>query len=176
MAVYAVESTAFRENEGIAIAMYTGRFGFNLTWAHVLHGRCIDHGGHDDDIWADAYHALHRFESAQLVLDDNEMKQPSQTAPRKRTRVANLTCFVERDCRQVQDAAARFTVSVDTVGRVRGEAVATGQAAIKIARVRVDPSHSAAEIGLAVLLHLASREHHAAVADLMQRMRSGDKR
>lgn len=174
MAVYAVESTAFRENEGIVIGLYTGRFGFNLQWAHVLHGRCIEHGD-DDDIWADAYHALHRFESAQLVLDDNAMKRPSEIAPKKPTRVVNLTCFVERECGQVQDASARFTVSVDTVGRVRGEAVATGQAAIKIARVRVDPSHSAAEIGLAVLLHLASREHHPAVVDLMRRMRRGDK-
>jgi hypothetical protein len=174
MAVYAVESTKFRESDGIVIGLYNGRFGFNMQWAHVLHGRCIEHGG-GEDIWADAYHALHRFESGQLVLDDNEMVQPSQTAFKKRTRVANLTCFVERECGNVQDAAARFTVSVDTAGRVRGEAVATGQTVVKIGRMRVDPSHSAAEIGLAVLLHLASREHHAVVADLMQRMRRGDR-
>ena len=90
--------------------------------------------------------------------------------------LSEIITFVERECGNVQDAAARFTVSVDTAGRVRGEAVATGQTVVKIGRMRVDPSHSAAEIGLAVLLHLASREHHAAVADLMQRMRSGDKR
>jgi hypothetical protein len=174
MAVYAVDSTAFRESDGIVVGVYTGRFGFNLQWAHVLHGRCIQHGG-APDIWVDAYHALYRYESAQLVLDDNPVARPGQVASTKRTRVTNVTCFVERECGRVQDAAARFTVSVDSVGRVRGEAVATGQSTVKIARMRVDPSHSATEIGLAVLLHLASREHHPAVADLMQRMRRGDK-
>jgi hypothetical protein len=172
MAVYAVESTAFRESDGIVIGVYTGRFGFNLQWAHVLHGRCIQHGG-PADIWNDAYHALYRFESAQLVLEDNEPIARPKTV--KRTRVTNVTCFVERECGHMQDAAARFTVSVDSAGRVRGEAVATGQSMIKIARMRVDLSQSATEIGLAVLLHLASREHHPAVAELMQRVRRGDK-
>lgn len=174
MAVYAVESTKFRESDGIVIGLYNGRFGFNMQWAQVLHGRCIEHGG-GEDIWADAYHALHRFESGQLMFDDSPTKRPRPVAPKKLSRVANLTCFVERECGQVQDASARFTVSVDTAGRVRGEAVATGQSTIKIARMRVDPSHSAAEIGLAVLLYLAGREHHAVVADLMQRMRRGDR-
>ncbi|REG60762.1 hypothetical protein B0G80_3573 [Paraburkholderia sp. BL6669N2] len=173
MAVYAVDSTEFRQNEGIVIGMYTGRFGFNLQWAHVLHGRCIQHGG-VADIWADAYHALYRYESAQLVLThDDEVAKPEQLSPAKRKRVTNVTCFVERECGRIHDAAARFTVSVDSVGRVRGEAVATGAPLMKIARVRVDPSNSAVEIGLAVLLHLASREHHPVVADLIQRMRRG---
>lgn len=174
MAVYAVDSTAFRDNEGIVIGMYIGRFGSNLQWSQVLHGRCIQHGG-AADIWVDAYHALYRYESAQLVLDDNPVARPEQSAPTKRTRVTSVTCFVERECGRVQDAAARFTVSVDSVGRVRGEAVATGQSTVDIARMRVDPTHSATEIGLAVLLHLASREHHPAVLDLMRRMRRGDR-
>jgi hypothetical protein len=173
MSVYAVDSTAFRENEGIVIGMYTGRFGSNLQWAQVLHGRCIRHGG-ASDIWVDAYHALYRYESAQLLADDNLVARPEHVQPIKRTRVTNVTCFVERECGRIQDAAARFTVAVDSVGRVRGEAVATGQSMVKIARMRVDPSHSPSEIGLAVLLHLASREHHPAVADLMQRMRRRD--
>jgi hypothetical protein len=174
MSVYVVDSTVFREKEDIVIGVYTGKFGSNLQWAQVLYGRCIQHGG-ASDIWSDAYLALYRYESAQLVLDDNPVAPREQVASTKRTRVTHVTCFVERECRRVQDAAARFTVSVDSVGRVRGEAVATGQSTVKIARMRVDPSHSATEIGLAVLLHLASREHHPAVADLMQRMRRGDK-
>lgn len=174
MAVYAVDSMAFRENEGIVIGMYTGRFGHNLQWAHVLHGRCIQHRG-APDIWVDAYHALYRYESAQLIPGNNPVARPEHVQPIKRTRVTSLTCFVERECGRIQDAAARFTVSVDSVGRVRGEAVATGQSTVNIARMRIDPSHSPTEIGLAVLLHLASREHHPAVVDLMRRMRRGDK-
>ncbi|MGF7001448.1 hypothetical protein [Paraburkholderia sp. GAS32] len=173
MAVYAVDSTTFRESDDIVIGVYAGKFGFNLQWAHVLYGRCIQHGG-VSDIWADAYYALYRYESAQLVHDDNPVARPGQVASTKRTRVTSVTCFVERERGRVQDAAARFTVSVDSAGRVRGEAVATGQSAVKITRMRVDPSHTATEIGLAVLLHLASREHHPAVADFMQRMRRRD--
>lgn len=174
MAVYAVESTAFRENEGIVIGVYTGQFGSNLQWAQVLYGRCVQHGG-GPDIWVDAYHALARYESAQLVSDENAVARPETATCAKRARVTNITVFVERECRQVQDAAARFTISIDTSGRIRGEAVATGQSLVKIARMRVEPSHSPTEIGLAVLLHLASREHHPAVADLMGRMRRGGK-
>lgn len=173
MAVYAVDSTTFRESDDIVIGVYAGKFGSNLQWAHVLYGRCVQHWG-APDIWSDAYLALYRYESAQLVLDDNPAAPREQVASTKRTRVTHVTCFVERECRGVQDAAARFTVSVDSAGRVRGEAVATGQSMIKIARMRVDPSHSATEIGLAVLLHLASREHHPAVTDLLQRMRRRD--
>ena len=74
----------------------------------------------------------------------------------------------------MQDAAARFTVAIDSRGRVRGEAVATGQPAVKIGRMRVDPTHSASDICLGVLLHLASVEHLPVVADLMDRIRRGD--
>jgi hypothetical protein len=174
MAVYAIEDTIFRQDEGIVIGVYTGQFGSNLQWAQVLYGRCVQHGG-GPDIWVDAYHALARYESAQLVSDENAVARPEPATRAKRARVTNITVFVERECRQVQDAAARFTVSIDTSGRIRGEAVATGQSLVKIARMRVDPSHSPTEIGLAVLLHLASREHHPAVADLMRRMRRGGK-
>lgn len=53
--------------------------------------------------------------------------------------------------------------------------MATSLPVLEIARMRVDPSSSASEIGLAVLLHLASREHHPVVTELMKRMRRGDK-
>lgn len=174
MSVYAVDHTTFRQGEDIAICVCVGRFGSNLRWEQELYTRCIQHGG-APDIWADAYHALHRYESAQLISDAGPVATVRHEGATKRTRVVNVTCLIERARGCVQDAAARFTVSVDSVGRVRGEAVATGQPAAKIARMRVDPSHSASEIGLAVLLHLASREHHSAVADLMHRMRRGDK-
>ncbi|MHB9837958.1 hypothetical protein Q8F57_024285 [Paraburkholderia terrae] len=173
MAVYVVDSTTFRESDDIVIGVYTGQFGSNMQWAQVLYGRCVQHGG-GPDIWVDAYHALARYESAQLVFDENAAARPEPVARAKRTRVTSVTCFVERERGRVQDAAARFTVSVDSVGRVRGEAVATGQSTVKITRMRVDPSHTATEISLAVLLQLASREHHPAVANLMQRMRRRD--
>jgi hypothetical protein len=138
-----------------------------------LYTRCIQHGG-AQDIWNDAYHALHRFESAQLISDDCAVAEVGRAPTTKRDRVAHITCFMERERASVQNAAARFTVSVDSVGRVRGEAVATGQRAIKISRLRVDPLQSASEIGLAVLLHLASLDYQPAVADIMRRMRRED--
>jgi len=172
VSVYVVEPATVRPGEDIFIGVCVGRFGSNLRWVQELYARCVQHDG-AQDIWNDAYHALHRFESAQLISDECAVAEVGRAPTTKRDRVAHITCFMERERASVQNAAARFTVSVDSVGRVRGEAVATGQRAVKIARVRVDPSHSASEIGLAVLLHLASRDHHAAVADFMRRMRRG---
>jgi hypothetical protein len=153
--VYAVDHATFRQDEDIAIAVCVGRFGAGLRWSQELYTSCVEHGS-APDIWADAYHALHRHESAQLVSDDGPVTATRPASTTRRDRVAHVTCFVERERAAVQNASARFTVSVDSVGRVRGEAVATGQRAVKIARLRVNPSHSASEIGLAVLLHLAS--------------------
>lgn len=173
MLAYVVEPARFRQDEDIAIAVCVGRFGSDLRWTQELYTRCIQHSG-APDIWADAYHALHRYESAQLISDGGPVIADRPAPTTQRGRVTHVTCLVERERASVQNAAARFTVSVDSVGRVRGEAVATGQRAVKIARVRVDPAQSASEIGLAVLLHLASRGHHPAVADFMRRMRRGD--
>lgn len=170
---YAVDHATFRQGEDIAIAVCVGRFGSDLRWTQELYTRCIQHSG-VPDIWADAYHALHRYESAQLISEDGPVIANRPVPTTQRGRVAHVTCLVERERASVQNAAGRFSVSVDSVGRVRGEAVATGQRAVKIARMRVDPSHSASEIGLAVLLHLASRDHQPAVADIMLRMRRGD--
>lgn len=175
MSVYAVDHATFRQGEDIAIGVCVGRFGSTLRWAQELYTRCIQHGG-APDIWVDAYHALYRYESAHLLSDGGPEAEVRLAPSTKRDRVAHVTCFVERERASVQDAAARFTVSVDSVGRVRGQAVATGQPTVKIARMRVDPSHSAAEIGLAVLLHLASRDYQPAVADIMRRMRRVDPR
>lgn len=170
---YAVDHSTFRQDEDIAIAVCVGRFGFGLRWTQELYTRCVQHSS-APDIWADAYHALHRNESAQLVSDDGPVTATRPASTKRRDRVAHVTCFVERERASVQNASARFTVSVDSVGRVRGEAIATGQRAVKIARLRVDPFDSASEIGLAVLLHLASRDYQPAVADIMRRMRRED--
>lgn len=172
MSFYVVDRASFRQDEDIAIAVCVGRFGSHLRWTQELYTRCVHHSS-TPDIWADAYYALHRNESAQLILDDSPVTETKSATTTRRDRVAHITCFVERERARVQNAAARFSVSVDSVGRVRGEAVATGQRAVKIARVRVDPSNSASEIGLAVLLHLASRDYQPAVADIMRRMRRG---
>ncbi len=173
MPVYAVDHTTFRQDEDIVIGVCVGQFGSTLRWAQELYTRCIQHSS-AQDIWVDAYQALYRYESAHLLPYDGPEAEVRPAPPKKRDRVTHVTCFVERARASVQNAAARFTVSVDSVGRVRGEAIATGQRAVKIARMRVDPSHSASEIGLAVLLHLASREFHPVVADFMHRMRRGD--
>lgn len=170
---YAVDHAAFRRGEDIAIAVCVGRFGSDLRCTQELYTGCVQHGG-APDIWTDAYHALHRNESAQLVSDDGPLTATRPASTTRRHRVTHVTCFVERERAAVQIASARFTVSVDSVGRVRGEAVATGQRAIKIARLRVDPFQSASEIGLAVLLHLASLDYQPAVADIMRRMRRED--
>lgn len=169
MSVYVSESATFRQ-EDITIGMCVGRFGSDLRWRLELHTRCVQHSG-APDIWTDAYQALYRYESAQPVSDDGPVAGVRNAPTTKQKRVTHVTCFVERARASVQNAVARFTVSVDSTGRVRGEAVATGQPAVKIARMRVDPLHSASEIGLAVLLHLASSEFHPAVADFMRRMR-----
>ena len=170
---YVVDRATFRQDEDIAIAVCVGRFGSHLRWTQELYTRCVQHSS-ARDIWADAYHALHRNESAQLVSDGVAVTAIRPTTSTPRDRVAHVTCFVERERAAVQNASARFSVSVDSVGRVRGEAVATGQRAAKIARLRVDPFDSASEIGLAVLLHLASRDYQPAVADIMRRMRRQD--
>lgn len=175
MAVYVVDHAEFREREDLVIGVYSGQFGYSLRCCQELLGPCIHHGS-SRDIWTDAYHALHRYESAELVPDGGAVvpTEPEAAMKTKRTRVMHVTCFVERECDRVQDAAGRFTVSVDTKGRVRGEAVATNRPTIKISGVRVDPWQSEPEVGLAVLLHLASIEHNTAVEDLMARMRRGD--
>lgn len=173
MSVYAVDHATFRQREDIFIGVCVGRFGSNLRWVQELYTRCIEHGG-AQDIWNDAYHALYRDESAQLLSGSAPMVEVGREPMTTRDRVAHVTCFVEHERAGAQTAAARFTVSVDTVGRVRGEAVATGQRATKIARMRVDPTHSASEICLAVLLYLASQEYQPAVADIMRRMRRED--
>lgn len=174
MSMYVVDSAEFRKGEDIAICVCVGRFGSALKCAQELYTGCVQHSG-TPDIWGDAYHALYRCESAELVLADGPVAMPKPTATTKAPRVTHVTCFIERARGRVQDAAGRFTVSIDSAGRVRGEAVATALPVLEIARMRVDPSSSASEIGLAVLLHLASREHQPAVTDLMQRMRRGDK-
>jgi hypothetical protein len=173
MAVNVVDHAEFREREDIIIGVYSGQFGYSLRCCQELLGPCIQHGK-SRDIWADAYHALHRYESAELVLDGGAVVATEPEAKTKRTRVMHVTCFVERARDRLQDAAARFTVSVDSKGRVSGEAVATNRPSVRIAGVRVDPSQSESEIGLAVLLHLASMEYNSAVDDLMARMRRGN--
>jgi len=69
MLAYVVEPARFRQDEDIAIAVCVGRFGSDLRWTQELYTRCIQHSG-VPDIWADAYHALHRYESAQLISED----------------------------------------------------------------------------------------------------------
>ncbi|CAE6710820.1 hypothetical protein LMG22931_01261 [Paraburkholderia nemoris] len=171
MSVYVVDDATFRPGEDIAISVCVGRWGSALRWTQELYTGCIQHSG-IPDIWTDAYHALYRHESAQLVSEEATAVREVSTS--KSIRVAHLSCFVERARGPVQDAAARFSVTIDSAGRVRGEAVATGQPAVKIARVRVDPAHSASDICLGVLLHLASMDHQPAVASLMDRMRRGE--
>ncbi|MEI5997626.1 hypothetical protein H3V53_10540 [Paraburkholderia bengalensis] len=173
MSFYAVDHATFRRGEDIAIAVCIGRFGSDLRCTQELYSGCVQHGG-AHNIWTDAYHALYRNESAQLVSDDGQLTLTRSASTKRQHRVTHVTCFVEQERAAVQIASARFTVSVDSVGRVRGEAVATGQRAKKIARLRVDPFHSASEIGLAVLLHLASLEYQPAVSDIMRRMRRED--
>ncbi|MDR5810624.1 hypothetical protein [Caballeronia sp. LZ019] len=175
MAVYVVDHAEFREREDIVIGVYSGRFGYSLRCCQELLGPCIQHGK-SRDIWSDAYHALNRYESAELMPVGGELVPTEPEAKTKRTRVMHVTCFVERARDRLQDAAARFTVSVDTKGRVRGEAVATNRPTIQISGVRVDPWQSEPEVGLAVLLHLASNEQNTAVDDLMTRLRKGGKR
>ncbi len=170
---YVADPGTFRQGEDIAIAVCVGRFGSDLRCTQELYTRCVQHSG-ARDIWTDAYHALHRNESAQLVSHDGAVTATRPGSTTRRHRVTHVTCFVEQERAAVQIASARFTVSVDSVGRVRGEAVATGRRAKKIARLRVDPFHSASEIGLAVLLHLASLEYQPAVADIMRRIRRED--
>lgn len=171
MTVYVVDHAIFRPGEDIAISVCVGRWGSALKWVQEMYTGCIQHSG-APDIWGDAYHALYRYQSAQLVSDKAPAVREASTS--KSTRVAHLSCFVERARGPVQDAAARFNVTIDSAGRVRGQAVATGQPAVKIARLRVDPAHSASDICLGVLLHLASMEHQPAVESLMDRMRRGD--
>ncbi|MDR5819298.1 hypothetical protein [Caballeronia sp. LZ043] len=173
MAVYVVDHAEFREREDLVIGVYSGQFGYNMSCFQELLGPCIHHGG-SRDIWADAYHALQRYESAELIggVDADAPLTPSPTpASSKRKRDMHVTCFVERACDRVQDAAGRFTVAVDAKGRISGEAVATNQRTLRVAGVRVDPSQSISEVCLAVLMHLSSIQHHAVVDDLMTRMR-----
>lgn len=172
MSVYAVDNATFRPGEEIAISVCVGRWGSALRWTQELYTSCIQHSG-APDIWGDTYHALYRYESAQLVSCEGSVADKVPTTG-KQTRVAHLSCLVERARGPVQDAAARFSVSIDSVGRVRGEAVATGHQAIKISRMRVDPRHSPSDICLSVLMHLASIEHQPAITDLMDKMRRGD--
>lgn len=171
MTVYVVDHAIFRPGEDIAISVCVGRWGSALKWVQEMYTGCIQHGG-APDIWGDAYHALYRYESAQIVSDEAPAVREVSTS--KSVRVAHLSCFVERARGPVQDVSARFTVTIDSAGRVRGEAVATGQPAVKIARVRVDPAFSASDICLSVLLHLAGIGHQSVVADLMNRMRRGE--
>lgn len=181
--VSVLDSVEFRPGEDLFIGVYRGRLGYSLQGAHILYGRCIEHSG-NRDIWGDAYRALYRQESAMPILDLDENGNPvpleppsqprsrTQTETSKQRRVTHVTCFVERSRARVQDASARFTVSINSAGRVRGEAVATGHELIEFRRMRLDPSQTATEIVLAVLLHLATVEHEADVASLMKRMRS----
>ena len=170
---YVLDRAEFRKDEDLLVGVYTGRFGRNLNWSQVLCAQCIQRSG-ARDIWGDAYHALYRYESGELVIDDGQTEQPAQRETSKQRRVSHLTCFIERNRARVQDASARFTVSISSAGRVRGEAVATGQQTVEIARMRVNPLQLPIDIVLEVLLHLATIEHPE-VRELMQRIRRADR-